>query len=114
MLFAFCYFLLRALLRIGTDDARERVAEILVLRHQLSVLKRSHPRPRLCRWDRMMIAALANPIDRDRWNGFIVSPATILRWHRELVRRKGTFRHRRAGRPPLDSAMVRLIVPGRT
>jgi hypothetical protein len=58
----------------------------------------------------MVIAALADLIDRDRWSGFIVSPATILRWHRDLVRRKWTFRHRKAGRPPLDSALVRLIV----
>ena len=110
MLFAFCYFVLRALLPIGTDDARKREAEILVLRHQLAVLKRSNPRPRLRRRDRMVIAALANLIDRDRWSGFIVSPATIRRWHRGLVRRKWTFRHRKAGRPPLDSALVRLIV----
>ena len=47
----------------------------------------------------MVIAALADLIDRDRWSGFIVSPATILRWHPELVRRKWTFRHRKAGRP---------------
>jgi putative transposase len=110
VLFAFCYCVLRALLRIGTDDARGREAEILVLRHQLAVLKRSNPRPRLRRRDRMVIAALADLIDRDRWSGFMVSPATILRWHRELVRRKWTFRHRKAGRPPLDSALVRLIV----
>jgi putative transposase len=110
VLFAFSYFVVRALLRIATDDAREREAEILVLRHQLAVLKRSNPRPRLRRRDRMVIAALADLIDRDRWSGFIVSPATILRWHRELVRRKWTFRHRRAGRPPLDPALVRLIV----
>ena len=110
MLFAFCYFVLRALIRIGSDDAREREAEILVLRHQLSVLKRSNPRPRLRRRDRMVIAALANLIDRDRWTAFIVSPATILRWHRELVRRKWTFRRRTPGRPPLDPALVRLIL----
>jgi hypothetical protein len=73
VLFAFCYFVLRALLRIATDDAREREAEILVLRHQLAVLKRSNPRPRLRRRDRMVIAALADLIDRDRWSGFIVS-----------------------------------------
>jgi putative transposase len=89
VLFAFCYFVLRAFLRIGTDNAREREAEILVLRHQLAVLKRSNPRPRLHRRDRTVIAALAGLIDRDRWSGFIVSPATILRWHRELVRRSG-------------------------
>ncbi len=96
MLFAFCYFILRALLRIAPQlDAREREAEILVLRHQLAVLKRTNPRPHLRRRDRMMIAALADLIERERWSGFVVSPATILRWHRELVRRKWTFQHRK-------------------
>ena len=58
----------------------------------------------------MMIAALAGFIRRDRWSGFIVTPATILRWHRELVRRKWTFKHSRIGRPPLDPGIVDLIV----
>jgi hypothetical protein len=91
------------------DDAREREAEILVLRHQSTVLTGSNPRPCLRRRNRMVIAALANLMDRDRWNAFIVSPATISAAPR-AVRRKWTFRHREAGRPPLDSALVLLIV----
>lgn len=111
MLFAFCYFLLRSVLRIGPDGvAREREAEILVLRHQLAVLKRANRRPRLRRRDRMTIAAVARLIRPERWSGFIVTPATILRWHRELVRRKWTFRHARTGRPPLDPELASLIV----
>jgi hypothetical protein len=74
------------------DDTREREAEILVLRHQLAVKKRANPRPRIRRLDRMIIAAFARLIRRDRWSGFIVSPATILRWHRELVARKWTLK----------------------
>ena len=111
MLFSVLYFLLRLVLRIAPDDDwREREAEILVLRHQLAVLKRQNPRPRLRRRDRMMLAALAGLIGRERLEGFIVKPATILRWHRELVRRKWTFRHKRTGRPPLDPALVVLII----
>jgi transposase InsO family protein len=111
MLFAVCYFILRLVLRITPDDdTREREAEILVLRHQLAVLKRANPRPRLRRLDRMMIAAFARLIRRDRWSGFIVSPATILRWHRELVARKWTYKRSRTGRPPLDPSLARLIV----
>jgi transposase InsO family protein len=111
VLFAFCYFIIRALLRIAPDnDAREREVEILVLRHQLAVLKRTNSRPRLRRRDRTVIAALARLIPRDRWSGFIVSPATILRWHRELVRRKWTYHQRKPGRPSLDPALVHLIV----
>jgi putative transposase len=49
-------------------------------------------------------------VPRVRWSGFIVTPFTILRWHRELVAHKRTFRHRRTGRPPLDPEIVSLIV----
>jgi hypothetical protein len=102
---------LRLILRIApVDDAKEREAEILVLRHQLTVLKRANPRPRMRRWDRMLIAVLSRMIPRDRWSGFIVTPATILRWHRELVAWKWTFRHKKTGRPPLDPEIVSLIV----
>ncbi|MEX2440059.1 MAG: integrase core domain-containing protein [Actinomycetota bacterium] len=111
MLFSILYFLLRVLLRIAPGEgSREREAEILVLCHQLAVLKRQNPRPKLRRRDRMMLAALARLIDRKRWEGFIVKPATILRWHRELVRRKWTFKHKKIGRPPLDPALVVLII----
>lgn len=111
MLFAVCYFIVRLGLRITPDDdTREREAEILVLRHQLAVLKRATPRPRIRRLDRMMIAAFARLIRRDRWSGFIVSPATILRWHRELVARKWTYKRPRTGRTPLDPSLARLIV----
>jgi len=111
VLLAVCYFILRLILRIApVDDAKEREAEILVLRHQLTVLKRANPRPRMRRWDRMLIAVLSRTIPRDRWSGFIVTPATILRWHRELVARQWTFRHKKTGRPPLDPEIVSLIV----
>lgn len=111
MLFSILYFLLRLVLRIApSDDSREREAEILVLRHQLAVLKRQNPRPKLSRRDRMMLAALAGLVSRERWEGFVVKPATILRWHRELVRRKWTYKHKRTGRPPLDPALVSLII----
>ncbi len=111
MLFAACYFILRLVLRMTLDDdTRERVAEILVLRHQLAVLKRANPRPRIRRLNRMMIVAFARLIRRERWSGFIVSPATILRWHRELVARKWTYKRSRSGRPPLDPSLGRLIV----
>lgn len=111
VLLAVCYFVLRLILRIApADDETEREAEILVLRHLLAVLKRTNPRPRLRRRDRMLIAALSRMIQRERWSGFIVTPSTILRWHRELVARKWTFRHRKAGRPPLDPELVSLIV----
>ena len=111
MLLAVGYFVLRLVLRIAPDgDETEREAEILVLRHQLAVLKRTNPRPWLRRRDRMLIAALSRMVPRVRWSGFIVTPSTILRWHRELVARKWTFRHRRTGRPPLDPELGCLIL----
>jgi len=65
VLFTFCYFTLRAVLRIAPDrDAREREAEILVLRHQLAVLKRTSPRPKLRRRDRIVIVALAGLVPK--------------------------------------------------
>ena len=111
MLLAVIYFMLRLLLRLTPEgDVRERVAEILVLRQQLAVLKRKAGRPKLRRVDRMLLAAFARLIPKERWSCFIVSPQTILRWHRELVARKWTYKHARTGRPPLDPELVALIV----
>jgi putative transposase len=111
VLLAVIYFILRLILRIAPEgDAREREAEILMLRHQLVVLKRKAGRPRLRRRDRMLLAAFSRLVPRERLSCFIVSPQTILRWHRELVRRKWTYRHARTGRPPLDPQLVVLII----
>ena len=111
MFLAVIYFILRLVLHVAPDsDAREREAEILVLRHQLAVMKRKDGRPKLRRLDRMLLAAFARLVPRERWSCFIVSPQTILRWHRELVARKWTYRHKKLGRPPLDPELVALII----
>ena len=61
--------------------------------------------------DRVLLAAVSRAIPRNRWASFIVTPATLLRWHRELVRRKWTCRRTgRPGRPPIDAAIRELIV----
>src|SRR5438552_7580802 len=65
--------------------------EIAVLRHQLAVLRRQVPRPRYTPADRMLLAALAKLLPRDRWAVFLVAPATLLRWHRELIARRWTY-----------------------
>ena len=67
-----------------------RDAEILVLRQQLAVLRRQVPRPRFSWSDRALVATLARLVPRERWAAFLVTPETILRWHRALVRRRGT------------------------
>lgn len=85
-------------------------AEILVLRHQLAVLRRQIGRPRFSWSDRAIIAALTRPVPKDRWSAFLVTPGTILRWHKVLVRRPWTYPHPKPGRPSLPEETVRLIV----
>ena len=85
-------------------------AEILVLRHQLAVLRRQVGRPRFSWSDRALVATLARLVPRERWAAFLITPETILRWHRTLVRRRWTYPHRPPGRPPLPEETVELIV----
>jgi len=94
-------------LRVGDSFAKE--AEILVLRHQLAVLQRQVKRPRFTWSDRALIVLLVQLIPRDRWRSFLVSPKTILDWHRRLVQRRWTYPHRGAGRPALPAVTVELI-----
>src|SRR5208283_495228 len=91
-------------------DAAAKDAEILVLRQQLADLRRQVARPRFSWSDRAVVAALARLVPRDRWAAFLVTPETILRWHRALVRRHWTYPHPRPGRPPLPKTTVELIV----
>jgi transposase InsO family protein len=84
-------------------------AEILVLRHQLAVLRRQVGRPRFSWADRALIALLASFVPRERWRSFLVTPQTVLAWHRRLVRRHWTYPHRRPGRPSLPNETVELI-----
>ena len=90
------YLVVRTLVRLlvsagqpGRAD-RSKDLEILVLRHQLRVLQRTSGPPKLRAIDRILLAAASRVIPRDRWVVFLVTPATLLRWHRELVRRKWT------------------------
>src|SRR5450756_2006579 len=111
------YLVARALARLLVGGGQQGQAgggkdlEILVLRHQLRVLQRTAGRPKLRVIDRILLAAASRVIPRERWVTFLVTPATLLRWHRELVRRKWTYRRTgRPGRPPLDPAVRALIL----
>jgi transposase len=84
--------------------------EILVLRHQLAVLQRRTPRPQISWTDRAVIAALARLLPPRRRRGFLVTPATILRWHRHLVRHRWTTPYTRPGRPGIPAGVRALIV----
>jgi hypothetical protein len=86
--------------------------EILVLRHQLRVLRRKTGRPKFTARDRVLLAAASRVLPRQRWaSSFLVTPQTLLRRHRTLVRRKWTYgKERTPGRPPIDAEVVRLVL----
>jgi hypothetical protein len=84
-------------LRTRSDTTKD--IEILVLRHQLAVLQRRTPRPRMTWTDRALIPALTRLLPARRRLGLLVTPATILRWHRQLTARRWTTQPTRPGRP---------------
>ena len=98
-----CYWSLRRLLELlvlRRRSEREKEIEILLLRHQLWVLERQLARPRLTQVDRVLLAAFGRVLPPQAWEASLfVTPATLLRWHRELVARRWTHPHRRPGRP---------------
>jgi putative transposase len=114
MLSSLAYLLVRTLLRLlipNRQGEATRDLEIVVLRHELSVLRRQVKRPRFRRSDRAFLAAAARRLPRTRRVGFLVTPRTLLRWHRELVRWKwARYRNRRPGRPPLPAELRELIL----
>lgn len=84
--------------------------EIAVLRHQLAVLRRQVARPRYTPADRMLLATLAKLLPGQRWPVFLVPPAPLLRWHRELVARRWTYPHAGRGARGLDELVVDLVL----
>jgi putative transposase len=85
-------------------------AEILTLRHEVAVLRRTNPRPKMSWLDRAVLSALSRllpaPLRRTR----LVSPRTLLRWQAHLVARRWTYPHRRPGRPPTPSPIRTLVL----
>jgi putative transposase len=100
---------IQLLVLLARGDAAKYL-EILVLRHQLTVLRRQTPRPRFEPADRAVLAAISRALPRARWSCFLVQPQTLLRWHRRLVAGAWTYSHRGTGRPPLDEELQQLIV----
>jgi hypothetical protein len=94
VLVALLYLLVRPAVRLAAGSASDlhNDIEIMVLRHQLAVLKRQVGRPRLRRRDRLFMAAVSRVLPRQRWPSLVVGPQTLLRWHRELVRRGSPWR----------------------
>jgi len=113
MALSFLYLMARRLVdlllgRLRTEHAKD--VEIAVLRHQLNVLRRQVKRPEFRPADRALLAALSRALPRSHWSIFLVTPGTILRWHRRLVTRKWTQPSPRGGRPPLAEHLVTLIL----
>jgi putative transposase len=114
MVLSFAYWSLRRLLELVVlrrRSEREKEIEILLLRHQLRVLQRQVARPQLTPADRALLAALSRVLSRQRWKSSVfVTPATLMRWHRELVARRWTYPQRRPGRPPTRAEVRALVV----
>jgi putative transposase len=106
------FVVIRQVLRlIGLGPAPDaKDVEIAVLRHQLLVLRRQVARPRYTPPDRIILAALAKLLPRDRWPIFLVTPSTLLRWHREMIRRRWTYPALGRNRRTLDPEVVDLVL----
>jgi putative transposase len=112
VVWSFVYLALCRLVRLVVllcKSERSKELEILLLRHELPILRRHPRRARLRPVDRAMLAALARALPRSAWTSLSVSPTTLLRWHHQLVRRRWTYPHRRPGRPPLDRRVQALV-----
>jgi putative transposase len=109
---ALCYAVVRwvaqlAMLRFRSSDFKE--LEILLLRHELGILRRRVSRPAISWTDRLLLTAASRLLPRPRWSSFFVTPATLLRWYRRLVAKRWTYPCRR-GRPPIRRDIRALVL----
>jgi putative transposase len=113
LLWSLAYLVVRnlfALVWLLARPRRSNELEILVLRHELAMLRRQARQPKLTRADRTLLAALSRSLPRVAWMGFPVKPETLLRWHRQLVARRWKYAQRAPGRPPLEASLRTLIL----
>ena len=91
MSLSLCYGVLRwilqlAALRVRSDECKD--LEIVVLRHELGILRRRTRRPAMTWTDRLFLTAASRLLSRAQWRSFMITPATLLRWHRRLVAKR--------------------------
>jgi putative transposase len=113
VLWTFVYLALRrvlGLLVLRGRSQRSKDMELVVLRHEAQILRRQVRRLELEPADRAFLAAASHVLERRRWRSFVVTPATLLGWHRRLVARHWTYPHRTPGRPPIDAEIQNLIL----
>ena len=91
-----------------TRSSASKDAELLVLRQEVAVLRRQNPKPKLDWADRAVLAALARLLPRPLGMGRLVTPGTLLRWHRRLIRWRWTYPYH-GGRPPIDAGLAVMI-----
>ena len=99
------------LLRFRSSDFKE--LEIVVLRHELAMLRRQVSRPALRPADRAFLAAASRLLPKTRWRSFFVTPETLLAWHRRLASRHWTYPGRRRGRPTVSRGSAHRSAPRR-
>jgi putative transposase len=113
MLFSFVYLVFVSLLKLlvgSRRPARAKDIELIVLRHQIEVLRRQVGRPRMRSADRAFLAATCRLRPPGRRLGLLVTPQTLLRWHRELVRRRWTYGRVKPGRPSVGADPRELVL----
>src|SRR5271168_3245411 len=105
---AFCR-VLQLIRLVGCSDT-DLAIEVVMLRHEVAVLRRQVHRPALEPADRAVLAGLARLLPRRRLGDFFVRPETLLRWHRDLVARRWTYPHRRPGRPGIAKGTTAVVL----
>ena len=112
MLLSLCYVLVRRVLQVAVWRRRSEAVqalEVVVLRHELAILRRQTKRPTLTMVDRLFLAASSRLLPRKAWSAFIITPQTLLGWHRRLVTKRWTYPHR-VGRPPIRRESRDLVL----
>src|SRR6266700_3929868 len=114
MAFSFLYLAVRALLGalvLSRRGLQVKDIELLVLRHELEILRRQVARPKLATSDRALLAAAACHLPRSSRGVLLVTPRTLLRWHQGLVGRKWRQAAGQRGRPSLPAEVRERVLP---